>query len=508
MSHNSAAPRLALIVGPMFSGKTTTLIAAAAAAHAAGSTVVVVKHSMDVRYGDGAAVTTHDGVSLAAGIRVAVAGALADVAVLADAERVVFVDEGHFFPDLSDQCRRWVDGGRDVTVAALSGDYSMRPLGKVAELAAQCDAVTYLTATCYCCGGIAPYSKRLTDDARVIVVGGSEMYAAACRRCHAAPPPAAPAAPLPAAPTVPLPATPAAPLPAAPAAPLPAAPAAPLPAAPAAPLTRRQARELNPPVVANQAMATDAANQYNERIRKCWELVRGLADRIKQGTASANVCSELAHQVSALRPATPDEYVVKATVDMLTAHRPPAVVASSLFAMCNSSLLLIAAPEYIVEALGLTGIVEFSAADDGRLTAAYAAEPVFDRDVVSSQRAPRRGRDRRDRDRRPPPPADAQFANYVLSGGRREYGPAFASARPHPAVPQARAAAAKPPTVKAPLVDASPAEAGQPLSFASVLKGIPVAPQLAPPAASVATPAAPQLSPETVDGDWADVPFD
>ena len=193
-----AAPgTIALLTGPMFSGKTSAMIGRVRRAAYAGAPAVVVKWAGDTRYdgGDaagGPAVAAHTEVRQAsapgtegcAGIRVVVARRLSEVEPTA-AERTVGVDEGQFFPDLVERCEAWAREGRHVVVAALDGDYARRPFGAVCELVPRCEEVTKLRGVCMGCRARdAAFSQRLTAGTAVVQEGGRESYRAVCRACH------------------------------------------------------------------------------------------------------------------------------------------------------------------------------------------------------------------------------------------------------------------------------------------------------------------------------------
>ena len=150
---------LELILGPMFSGKTTTLLT-----RAKGRTLIV-NHAFDTRC---EGVKTHDGVEAAA----------MKCSVLPEVSGydTVLVDEAQFFASL--------DGVEDlapnVVVAGLSGDYRRKPFGKILELLPKADKVTFLTALCDC-GEPAPFTKRISEGKTLISV--ESMYEPKCGVC-------------------------------------------------------------------------------------------------------------------------------------------------------------------------------------------------------------------------------------------------------------------------------------------------------------------------------------
>ena len=75
------------------------------------------------------------------------------------------------------------DMGKVVVVSALDGDFRRLPFGRVLELIPMAETVTKLTSVCTFCKGSASFTRRLTDDTALEVIGGSDMYVACCRAC-------------------------------------------------------------------------------------------------------------------------------------------------------------------------------------------------------------------------------------------------------------------------------------------------------------------------------------
>ena len=99
------------------------------------------------------------------------------------------IDEGQFFPDLADACDRWAAQGKSVIVAALDGTFQREPFPVIMALIPRAEEVIKLTAVCVGCGADAAFSRRLSDETDVEVIGGSDKYVAMCRVCYAMPTP-------------------------------------------------------------------------------------------------------------------------------------------------------------------------------------------------------------------------------------------------------------------------------------------------------------------------------
>lgn len=165
-----------LIIGPMFSGKSTELLRRCNRYKIAGKTVLKINHQKDTRYGQGI-IGTHDGKS---GCATQVKN-LQGLTKLVSEHDVIAVDEAQFFKDLS-PCIQWAEDGKTVVVAGLDGTYEKKPFPHVCELVAQSERVTKLTAVCRC-GREASFTKRLTNHTELELVGSEETYAPKCRTC-------------------------------------------------------------------------------------------------------------------------------------------------------------------------------------------------------------------------------------------------------------------------------------------------------------------------------------
>jgi thymidine kinase len=169
-----------LIVGPMFSGKSTELLRRIRRCNVVGRKALVIKYAKDTRYSKDK-LATHDQQLWDA---VAV-GNLADVdSRTTDAYDVIGIDEGQFFPDIVPFCENAANAGKTVIVAALDGTFQRLPFGHILELIPKAESVTKLTAVCMICRKEAAFSKRISAETAVEVIGGSDKYIAACRHCY------------------------------------------------------------------------------------------------------------------------------------------------------------------------------------------------------------------------------------------------------------------------------------------------------------------------------------
>jgi len=173
---------LELIVGPMFSGKTSQLQNAAVRYGYANVSCIVIKYEGDTRYSDEPLVINHARqVCEAVSCR-----KLSDIEYLVDEHDVVLIDEGQFFPDLHEFCAKYADAGKRVIVAALDATFKRESFEQVCSLVPLADKVTKLRAVCVQCGQDAIFSFRDSASQELTIVGGADQYRALCRDCFCA----------------------------------------------------------------------------------------------------------------------------------------------------------------------------------------------------------------------------------------------------------------------------------------------------------------------------------
>src|SRR5262245_66619442 len=73
--------------------------------------------------------------------------------------------------------------GKRVIVAGLDQDYRAQPFEPMPQLLAIAEYITKTLAICVVCGAPANRTYRKVQRGGRVVVGGSEIYEARCRRC-------------------------------------------------------------------------------------------------------------------------------------------------------------------------------------------------------------------------------------------------------------------------------------------------------------------------------------
>ena len=178
---------LKLIIGPMFSGKSTELLHHINSFRSIGNTVLVINHAFNKRY-DSEGVSTHDNMKEEDCVVVL---NLMDVLTdnlytkqLADAD-VVCIEELQFFEDALEAVVVMVNQHhKKVIGAGLIADYTCKPFGDVGKLIPHADDIQHVKALCALCndGTKGLFTQRISPHTDQVAVGEKSMYRAVCRK--------------------------------------------------------------------------------------------------------------------------------------------------------------------------------------------------------------------------------------------------------------------------------------------------------------------------------------
>ena len=180
MSQEFEEGKIELIIGPMFSGKSTRLIGLIRKYTYKAKKTIMIKFFADKRYTDKSEVVTHDLLKYDS----IECKNLRDHFDKIKSYDVIGIDEGQFFPDLVEVCEELALMKKTVIVAALNGDFRMEPFPVVAKLISKADKIKLLKAYCFNCHRDAKYTLRTIQSNETVLIGAGEAYKPACRECH------------------------------------------------------------------------------------------------------------------------------------------------------------------------------------------------------------------------------------------------------------------------------------------------------------------------------------
>ncbi|CAF0835478.1 unnamed protein product [Brachionus calyciflorus] len=173
--------QIQLILGPMFSGKTTELIRRMRRYETANHKCMVIKYAKDNRYDDSDVIATHDRNIYTANVKTT---CLLDHEYSALNYSVIGIDEGQFYKDVVEFSEKMANLGKIVIIAALDGTYQRKGFGTILDLVPLAESIVKLTAVCMYCYNEAAFTKRKGNETQIELIGGKESYLSVCRTCY------------------------------------------------------------------------------------------------------------------------------------------------------------------------------------------------------------------------------------------------------------------------------------------------------------------------------------
>ena len=174
--------RIDIIMGSMFSGKSTEIIRLINRYKVLKKQILILNHALDNRYQE-SSISTHSNMSL-------------DCTSISKFDEiksecyknaeVIVVEEAQFFKGLYEFCKKACDiDDKIIIVSGLDGDSNRRKFGEILDLIPICDSVKKLHALCtYCNDGTkASFTLRHNDveNKEQIFIGVKE-FSAVCRK--------------------------------------------------------------------------------------------------------------------------------------------------------------------------------------------------------------------------------------------------------------------------------------------------------------------------------------
>ncbi len=168
-----------LILGPMWSCKTTELIRRYKRYTLGMKKCMMIKYKNDTRY-DNAMVVTHDGHKIEA--------FACEVLCEADLEiqnyDVICIDEVQFYKDADVYIDKWANQGKIIVASGLNGNFKRQEFPIISKLIPLAENISFYTAVCKETGKDATFTKINVDNDIIEVIGGSELYSAVDRQTY------------------------------------------------------------------------------------------------------------------------------------------------------------------------------------------------------------------------------------------------------------------------------------------------------------------------------------
>lgn len=185
--------QLDLILGTMFSGKTTYILSQIAKMAELNYSILYINIEFDTR--SETIFSTHNPFfdthkdfvkkeAISNNVQMIKTKKLLDIEF--EKKDVIIIDESHFFDDLIEFVNKCLDANKYVIVAGLIADFKGNKFGKTLDLIPICTNIKRLHAYCSECAKdkkctIAVYSKKIVKCRKSIDIGGSEKYIPVCR---------------------------------------------------------------------------------------------------------------------------------------------------------------------------------------------------------------------------------------------------------------------------------------------------------------------------------------
>jgi thymidine kinase len=202
---------LELIIGPMYSGKTSKLLEIYKQCKFCDINVAVINYAEDVRYHD-EMLSTHDKVMIPC-VQCTDLPTVEECIKLCETmsyldrnnecsdtfkkkyktyskisskdTKVILINEGQFFGNLKEFVIEMLYKNKKIYISGLDGDFKREKFGQILDLIPLCDKVTKLTSLCSICKDGTPgiFSLRLSEEEQQKVIG-SDNYIPVCRKCY------------------------------------------------------------------------------------------------------------------------------------------------------------------------------------------------------------------------------------------------------------------------------------------------------------------------------------
>ena len=178
--------KVEIIIGPMFSGKSTELIRRCHRYECINKNVLIINSKLDTRCDDNN-VKTHSN-QLHKAIKTDKLLSL-DSALFENID-TIGIDEAQFFPDLPEFIFRMENRDITIIIAGLDGDFRRKPFGKILECIPLAESVTKLTAMCSISKDGTPgsFTKRIGNYNSIVDIGADDKYHTVCRKHYLATP--------------------------------------------------------------------------------------------------------------------------------------------------------------------------------------------------------------------------------------------------------------------------------------------------------------------------------
>ena len=186
--------KLDMILGPMFSGKTTKLLEIMDVFDKQGIKYIAVKPNIDDRYNEtdkNNFIVSHNFTKRECKVTSDLKDIFYEIqknktieSTRSESVQYVLIDEAQFFKNLYNFCIACLEFlNINVVVTGLDGDFMRKPMGEILDLLPIANTITKLSSKCHHegCNDPGIFSHRIVADQSQVLIGGSDKYVPLCR---------------------------------------------------------------------------------------------------------------------------------------------------------------------------------------------------------------------------------------------------------------------------------------------------------------------------------------
>lgn len=168
---------LELIIGCMWSGKSTRLIEIYNKLIKQGENPIIINHTMIKT--DKSTLITHDNKE----VKCIFMDQLYNRFIPEDI-KYILINEGQFFSDLYSWVKTMVNTyNKHIYIAGLNGDFEKKGFSNILSLVPECDSIIKLNAKCSICNKDAIFTHR-TEESKEQIIVNPKIYVPLCRICY------------------------------------------------------------------------------------------------------------------------------------------------------------------------------------------------------------------------------------------------------------------------------------------------------------------------------------
>lgn len=181
--NNNVNQGLYLILGPMFSQKTTTLINIYnKISNEDNVNTYIINYIGDKRYGNSGLIS-HDNVKVDCIFTDKIKEIYNHISIDDTDKNILFINEIQFFSD-TETIIQLLNDDFTIICSGLSGDFKINEFKTVSSLIPYSTDIIMNYAVCTNCHGKASYSYRNDVSVEQVVIGGSDKYTPLCYKCY------------------------------------------------------------------------------------------------------------------------------------------------------------------------------------------------------------------------------------------------------------------------------------------------------------------------------------